>query len=562
MPPTGTPLAAITPQGVRDGDPAVLAALAARRGPAVIAFAEAVCEPRDVVRAAADAFARFRALVVDPEADVAVHPDALLLRCARRAALDLAPRGPDLGCGPAADLLVARAERTINARDTALLNRHLESCEHCTDISRRLDAADRAYRDADETPLEPAMVAPMVAALAAAAPLRLPDSESILPSAPIEVTTQDRTPEEAPEPEPAAEDTPSLAEEEPEEAPEPEPVAEETPEDTPSLAEEEPEEAPEPEAEEPEEAPEPGPVAEETPEDTPSLAEEEPEEAPEPEAEEPEEAPEPNEAPEPEADEPTPTPETPLGTRRVTGAPSSYYELPPLPARDRGRRAKAAARGAAVAGGAAASLTRRAGKAARKRLEKPASPTPMHEEQPADDLVEQHAARAEDTRVWSRLDSIEFPAQEPYAPDPVAAVSETDIYDPEPELAADPELQESSARAAARHYRRLRHRRQEEVAPPTGGGPPRLERPKRDRGPHLPLSAHGPRDLALPAGLVVIAVLVIMAVSGVFGGGSGTPTTGTSAKAPAEVSLVSQSASSMSLTDAERIAARAGTTTP
>ncbi|MEJ7786918.1 MAG: hypothetical protein WKF96_19125, partial [Solirubrobacteraceae bacterium] len=85
MPPTGTPPAAITPQGVRDGDPAVLAALATRRGPAVLAFAGEVVEPSYVVRAAADAFARFRAEVADPAGSVDAHPDALLLRAARRA---------------------------------------------------------------------------------------------------------------------------------------------------------------------------------------------------------------------------------------------------------------------------------------------------------------------------------------------------------------------------------------------------------------------------------------------------------------------------------------------
>src|SRR3954453_4885116 len=172
MPPTGTPPAAITPQGIRDGDPAVLAALAARRGPAVMAFATEICDEHFAVRATADAFARFRAAVATDEEAVKLHPDALLLRCARRAALDLAPRGPDLGCGPAADLLIARAERTIKARDAGLLKRHLESCEHCADLSDRLDAADRAYRESDDAPLDPSAIGPMVAALAAAAPVR------------------------------------------------------------------------------------------------------------------------------------------------------------------------------------------------------------------------------------------------------------------------------------------------------------------------------------------------------------------------------------------------------
>src|SRR3954451_13604093 len=154
MPPTGTPPAAITPQGIRDGDPAVLAALAARRGPAVMAFATEVCDEQFAVRATADAFARFRAAVASDEEAIKQHPDALLLRCARRAALDLAPRGPDLGCGPAADLLAQRGERTIKPADATLLHRHLESCEHCRDLAERLDAADRAYREADDGQLD------------------------------------------------------------------------------------------------------------------------------------------------------------------------------------------------------------------------------------------------------------------------------------------------------------------------------------------------------------------------------------------------------------------------
>jgi hypothetical protein len=656
MPPTGTPPAAITPQGVRDGDPAVLAALAARRGPAVLAFAEEVCDPHYVVRAAADAFARFRAEVADPTANAGVHPDALLLRCARRGALDLATPGPDLGCAPAAPLLLARAERSIKPREAALLKRHLETCEHCADIGDRLDAADRAYREADEVTLDPSTLAPMVAALAAAAPVRMPangdpapadrTSRRISPKTPI--SADEPTPaKDEPAPEPAAEeqpaeDPPSVVADAPDETPEPakdeptpepaedeptpepakdepapEPTAEEQPaENPPSLVADAPDEAPEPAEDEPtpepakdeptpepaKDEPAPEPTTEEQPaENPPSLVAQAPDEAPEPAEDEPapepakdEPAPEPtteeqpaenpptvaadapDEAPEPAKAEPTPEPadepepepepvELPSGTRRVTGAPASYYELPPLPPRERGKRAKQAARGAAVAGGAAASLTRKAGAAARKRLERPATPA-------AEPFTPEPAAPEPepDTRSWAPVESIEFPAQppapEPFSYDPTQPPApEPFSYDTTP--LPEPEQQESAARAAARHYRRLRHSQQKQErkqeALPTDGKPPRLERPLRKTGPHLPLSAHGARDLAVPAGLLVIAVLVIMAVSGVFGGGTETPTTGTSALAPAEVSLVTQSATSISLADAEQIASRAaGTTAP
>jgi hypothetical protein len=208
-----------------------------------------------------------------------------------------------------------------------------------------------------------------------------------------------------------------------------------------------------------------------------------------------------------------------------------------------------------VAGGAAASLTRRARLAARKRIERPTTaPAP---ELPPD--FEPEPEPEPETHVWGQVDSIEFPAQVVPEPPPAEVAADTS-YDPP--LPADPELEKTAARAAARHYRRLRHSRQKQERVPTDGRPPRLQRPERDRGPHLPLSAHGARDLALPAGLLVVAVLVIMAVSGLFGGSTETPTTGTSTSAPAAVSLVSQSATSMSLDDAELIAARAGTPAP
>ncbi|MBI5104987.1 MAG: hypothetical protein HZB46_08395, partial [Solirubrobacterales bacterium] len=55
----------VTPTGVRDGEPAALAGLVARRGPAVLAFCREVCGPDHAPLAAAEAFARFRAAVHD-----------------------------------------------------------------------------------------------------------------------------------------------------------------------------------------------------------------------------------------------------------------------------------------------------------------------------------------------------------------------------------------------------------------------------------------------------------------------------------------------------------------
>jgi hypothetical protein len=54
---------AVTPQGIRAGDPAALAALCERRGGAVLAYCREVCEPAAASAAAAEALACFRAAV-------------------------------------------------------------------------------------------------------------------------------------------------------------------------------------------------------------------------------------------------------------------------------------------------------------------------------------------------------------------------------------------------------------------------------------------------------------------------------------------------------------------
>src|SRR4051794_37339704 len=197
MPPAATQDAAITPGGVRDGDPQVLAALCARRGPSVLAFARGLNDPY-ATRAAADAFARFRAEVVSAAGPPAMHPDALLLGCARRAALALLPPGPELGCPPARDLLAARAEESISPADDGKLQRHLEICPSCRGISARLAGADRAYREADDEPLPPDVTAAIVAALAAAAPVRPPDA--LGNGAPAVTDLRTAQPQPAPEP--------------------------------------------------------------------------------------------------------------------------------------------------------------------------------------------------------------------------------------------------------------------------------------------------------------------------------------------------------------------------
>ena len=168
MPPVGSSVA-ITPAGVIAGDPAVLAELCARRGTAVLAFVDAVCDEGCCTRAAADAFARFRAEVVGGR--TALDPETLLMRATRLAVLELTPPGPDPGCAPARTRLATRAERTIAPEDNGKLSSHHRACDFCRELAERVAAGESAYRDAEEGPIPAEVAAAIVAAMTAAAPL-------------------------------------------------------------------------------------------------------------------------------------------------------------------------------------------------------------------------------------------------------------------------------------------------------------------------------------------------------------------------------------------------------
>ena len=434
MPPVATQAGAITPGGVRDGDPQVLAALCARRGPAVLAFARELCEPY-ATRAAADAFARFRAIVVAGAVGSDIHPDALLLRCARRAALELLPPGPELGCPEARELLAARAERTISAGDDKRLTRHLEICPACRSVSASLAAAKRAYRDVEDEALAPEVTGAIVAALAAAAPVRMPGEKRVVP---VSVSP------------PEHDEEPEIAD----------------------LRASEAEAVEEPEAPEPVEEPEP--AEEEEPE--PQLTEEF----------------------DPITSEPI---SAPLAPEPVVTSALPYYEVPAAtPRGQRGReRSRRAAQQAGAAAGLAASVTRWAAGSARRRFsrpEPPVSPTPA----PLPSSIPIEPIRPE-PRVWQPLEDMSFPEPPPQVPD-------------EPPLTPSP-IPDPVFPARTRRSSRVRTRG---VRTP----PPRLLRRHRHRH-HLPLRDHSPRELAIPGVLLVAAALVIMAVAGVFGGGSPDP---------------------------------------
>ncbi|HEX2016547.1 MAG TPA: hypothetical protein VGN69_07615 [Solirubrobacteraceae bacterium] len=186
----------VTPRGVRDGDPAALAAVCERRGPAVLAYCELVSAPGRAPEAASDAFGRFRAAVYETENPAELEPDALLLSFTRSAASARAPQPPApprrvgsrrLGRSPCElvpELLVARAENRLTPADELRLSRHLERCEVCRAAAQRFHAAERAYRDPPRGDLPPAVADAIMRALTAAAPVdgQAPRANGALPA--------------------------------------------------------------------------------------------------------------------------------------------------------------------------------------------------------------------------------------------------------------------------------------------------------------------------------------------------------------------------------------------
>jgi hypothetical protein len=149
----------VTPQGVRAGDPAALQALVDRRGPAVIAFCTQVCGPQAADRAAAEAFARFRAAVRDAQDLKSLEPEALLRGATRHAAASMArqPSGPPPHgklrsrgtetCVHVPTMLAARANGALGPADLERIARHLDRCERCNALAEIFRRAELAYQD-------------------------------------------------------------------------------------------------------------------------------------------------------------------------------------------------------------------------------------------------------------------------------------------------------------------------------------------------------------------------------------------------------------------------------
>jgi hypothetical protein len=218
---------AVTPDGVRAGAPDALAALVARRGAAVLAYAREVCEPAAARLAAAEALARFRAAVVASGDAADLEPERLLLSATRHAsaaharppadaggARRMLGRGQTEACAQMPSLIVARAENLLGSADLDRLGRHIDRCASCRATEAAFRRAERAYVATTHAPLDAPTAALFVAALTDAAPVE----------APVEAPSE---PAPAPAPEPGPEphlELPALpVEEHVEPEPEPEP---------------------------------------------------------------------------------------------------------------------------------------------------------------------------------------------------------------------------------------------------------------------------------------------------------------------------------------------------
>src|SRR3954464_6621424 len=197
----------VTPEGVRDGDPAALSGLTTRRGSAVLAYAERVAAPGAATDSAAEAFAWCRRAVVEAADPYAVDPERTLLRGARYTAASHAPRSLPLrarlrsGAAPCElvpELLAARAERELGEADLARLTRHLERCESCRAAEDRFRVGERAYRDAPADPPPPFAARAIMPAPLPGAPTARAAADPALPAPPAPAPEPAQPPVEAP----------------------------------------------------------------------------------------------------------------------------------------------------------------------------------------------------------------------------------------------------------------------------------------------------------------------------------------------------------------------------
>lgn len=166
----------VTPQGLRAGDPFVLASFVERHGGAVLAYADAVAAPGAALRTAAAMVAELRVAVL-PGEDPGSDPAAELLDATRRVAARLAenpfrpaehprPTSRTVVCERFPRLLTAWAAGRLPDEDATRLREHVLACPDCEALNVAFDRAETAFRDGPFPPLAPEQRGALIAAMA------------------------------------------------------------------------------------------------------------------------------------------------------------------------------------------------------------------------------------------------------------------------------------------------------------------------------------------------------------------------------------------------------------
>ena len=191
----------VTALGIRNGDAAVLRALIARRGSAVLAYCERACAPGQVPAAAAEAFAKFRAVVVAAPRPAELDPEVSLLSATRHAAAERAPHGQPSTAGAGLgrllggktpseqvelvpELLIARADGTLDADGEEQLSRLLDGSAAARAAEERFRNAEHAYRTAPPRTIPADVVDTIVTAMSSVPAPPDPNAEPEPPEPP------------------------------------------------------------------------------------------------------------------------------------------------------------------------------------------------------------------------------------------------------------------------------------------------------------------------------------------------------------------------------------------
>ena len=171
----------ITPQKLRSGEPATLAALCDRRGAAVIAYCRrATGDDAIAVTVAAEAFAQFRRAIQSENALAGKGEAERILRSATRrcalvhaheAAIAREPGAGTNGCVVQGAALLVFVEGALGPDEHAVVTTHVRECDSCAAVLQRLQDAEPAFKVKPGTPLPVAAAREILTALVGAAPV-------------------------------------------------------------------------------------------------------------------------------------------------------------------------------------------------------------------------------------------------------------------------------------------------------------------------------------------------------------------------------------------------------